>query len=205
MFSNKKIAWKSWNARVDSLQDSENDLDILEEILASQMENTEEFRLFEPKPKVVHTPYGVYTLDSFLKPSDRWDCWICYTNFDITHGVKHTLERIDGVEAVKVLGRYTFFLGIGKMFDVHSVRMDIQTLICGNVEEETIAPELKAVVQEIKDQVKSSAYWSIFVSPVGEIDYAISDVLDNEYLDSIRKFEKRRNETGGIILRSGND
>ena len=37
------------------------------------------------------------------------------------------------------------------------------------------------------------------------IDYAISDVLDNDYLDSIRKFEKRRNETGGIILRSGND
>ena len=119
--------------------------------------------------------------------------------------MKHTLERIYGVEAVKVLGRYTFFLGIGKMFDVNSVRMDIQTLICGDTEEEVIAPELKAVVQEIKDQVKSSAYWSIFVSPVGEIDYAISDVLDNEYLDSIRKFEKRRNETGGIILRSGND
>ena len=71
MFSNKKIAWESWNARVDSLQDPENDLDILEEILASQMENPEEFRLLEQKPRVVHTPYGVYTLDSFLKPSDR--------------------------------------------------------------------------------------------------------------------------------------
>ena len=58
-----------------------------------------------------------------------------------------------------------------------------------------------------------------FSSPMGELlenfteemkksgysNKEISDVLDNDYLDSIRKFEKRRNETGGIILRSGND
>jgi hypothetical protein len=55
-----------------------------------------------------------------------FDCWIGYTNFDITPTIKNTLDTIEGVEILKVLSRYRFFVGIGKLFDFKEVRKNIE-------------------------------------------------------------------------------
>lgn len=55
-----------------------------------------------------------------------FDCWIGHTNFDITMNTKNILDKIDGVEVLKVLSRYRFFIGIGKLFDFKEVRQEIE-------------------------------------------------------------------------------
>jgi hypothetical protein len=62
----------------------------------------------------------------------NFDCWIGHTNFDITPRIKDILNKIRGVEILKVFSRYRFFVGIGQMFDFQDVRYDIeQELIKG--------------------------------------------------------------------------
>ena len=119
-YTYKKIGWESWNAKVEHMMLQADDVSILEELLnkdPSEEHHPDEFKLIESHPRVVHTPYGPFFLDSKLKPSDRWNCWTGYTNFDITKDTLQAIEEIEGVEALKILGRYTLFVGIGKMFD----------------------------------------------------------------------------------------
>ena len=56
----------------------------------------------------------------------NFDCWMGHTNFNITESVKETLNKTEGVEALKICSRYRFFVGIGKMFDFKEVRRNIE-------------------------------------------------------------------------------
>jgi|694.fasta_scaffold00435_62 hypothetical protein len=55
-----------------------------------------------------------------------FDCWIGHTNFDLTHSTKDVLNKVPGVELLKIFSRYRFFIGIGTMFDFTKVRNDIE-------------------------------------------------------------------------------
>ena len=56
----------------------------------------------------------------------NFDCWVGHANFDITPSVRETLDRVEGVELLKICSRYRFFIGIGKMFTFKSVRKDLE-------------------------------------------------------------------------------
>jgi hypothetical protein len=56
----------------------------------------------------------------------NFDCWVGHTNFDITHKIKDKLDKIPGVELLKICSRYRFFIGIGNMFDFSEVRKNIE-------------------------------------------------------------------------------
>jgi len=56
----------------------------------------------------------------------NYDCWMGHTNFDITPRVREMLDSIAGVEVMKICTRYRFFIGVGRMFDFHEVRRDIE-------------------------------------------------------------------------------
>ena len=206
-YTHKKIGWESWNAKVEHVMLQADETSVLEELLNSNTEeHPEEFKLIESHPRVIHTPYGPFFLDSKLKPSDRRNCWTGYTNFDITKDVLNKIEDIEGVEALKILGRYTLFVGIGKMFDPTLVRLTIEEQICNHKEiEEDLDSRLGKIITNIKDQVTHSSYWSIFISPEGDVDYIMSDDMDEKYIQSLKKFEKLKSKFGGIILRSTNE
>lgn len=55
-----------------------------------------------------------------------FDCWMAHTNFDITPKIKEQLNKVAGVEVLKVCSRYRFFVGIGNMFNFSDVRKDIE-------------------------------------------------------------------------------
>tara|TARA_Y100000590_G_scaffold445182_1_gene576954 strand:- start:732 stop:1148 length:417 start_codon:yes stop_codon:yes gene_type:complete len=59
----------------------------------------------------------------------NFDCWVGHTNFDITPSVMRSLDKVRGVEILKICSRYRFFVGIGKMFDFKSVRKSIEEKI----------------------------------------------------------------------------
>lgn len=209
MLKNKKIAWESWNSKVqeaffdggsedESIDDIDDTSEVENSIIPTEL-------LFASANRTIHTPIGFYPYDSLMQPSERWDCWIGHTNFDITTDIANIIERVDGIEVLKILGRYSFFIGIAKMFDIKDVRMDIEKLLCTYTEEEILSDiELQETVDLVKKQLQSVDYWSILVSPSGEVEYIASDKMDKDYLDGLNKLIVLRNKNGGIILRGTN-
>ena len=47
---------------------------------------------------------------------NNFECWMGHTNFDITPEIRDRLDKIKGIELLKICSRYRFFIGIGKMF-----------------------------------------------------------------------------------------
>jgi hypothetical protein len=126
----KIIAWESWNElEKDSSGIPAEDL-IEEEEESHFMDGMPMADLSIGGPELLHTPFGHVPLNSKFKPSDRWDCWVAHTNFGIT---KHTLDKIgkiDGVDAIRPLSRYSFCIGVGKLFKSMDVKEKIKNEIC---------------------------------------------------------------------------
>jgi hypothetical protein len=210
----KKIAWENWKEKVDDgppkiinepnegTLESEEDDAIEKNFLLSAMEI----------PRLVQTPLGIFNYEDKLRPSEKFDCWIGYTNFDITQNVSDIIESVDGVEALEIMSRYTFFLGVGKMFKFRDVRTTIEEAIFKEEywdKEEDIFEDIledhdiMRSIELVKEQLSSEKHWAIFVSKDGDIDYVKSDNKnDQKYLDSLLFFEKTRQLTGGFILKS---
>jgi len=205
----RKIAWENWKEKVDN---SPPNVDKTEEILEEDEEGLDlEKSLLSAMeiPRLVQTPLGIFHYEDKLRPSEKFDCWIGYTNFDITQNVSDAIESVEGVEALEVMSRYTFFLGVGKMFNFRNVRTSIEELLFEDeywTKEEEILKnnDIMKSIEIIKEQLSSEKHWAIFVSDDGEIDYAKTDNKnDEQYLSSLKFFEEARQAIGGFILKSG--
>ena len=206
--SHKRIVWSSWNAIADEYIDVYNqELEKLEEELSNldQSEAIAPMGLFmgvNERGNMLHTPFGMFPMESMFKPSDMWDCRIGVTNFDITNDIKDTLTNdIQGIEALKIMGRYTFCIGIPITFNFKDVRADIESKLCTYTETEVMTEETKATVDLVKEQLKHNKYWSILVASTGKVDYIVSDKLDHKYLEGLNKLVELKQVIGGIILR----
>jgi hypothetical protein len=202
----KKIAWESWNAKVD----------VVSSIEPAQAGEEEDYEIdhmsqfpIDPsfileQQRILYTPIGPYPEESMLKPSDRWDCWMGYTNFPVTNKISSVLNKdIDGIEALKILGKYSFFIGVARMFDISDVRKAIEERLCNYTESEILSDEeTQETVDLVKSQLKNNKYWSILVSPQGKVDYIVSDFMDEIYLDGLNRLLELKKQAGGIILRS---
>ena len=210
MSTHKKIAWDSWIAVVDEIDSFPSSIEPYEEEGAQsfdQMDKPSEFgEIFIQQPKFVYTPLGIYPAESTFKPSDRWDCWIGYTNFGITKNIANILDtQVDGVEALKILGKYSFFIGVGKLFDITDVRQNIESALCAYTEQEILSNEdTQATVDLVKEQLSTNKYWSMLVSPEGKVEYVVSDNMDKVYLDGLNNLMELKQNIGGIILRGQN-
>jgi hypothetical protein len=109
-----KLVWKSWNAELEhqALSEIEDDNEIsFDKIIDLDTKS------------VVFTPVGPYHKDDPMRPSKRWDCFVCYTDFDIGTGeFLDIVSNIEGVEGLDILGNYSFFIGFGKLFDTKKVK-----------------------------------------------------------------------------------
>jgi hypothetical protein len=205
----KKIVWESWNSLSDThqitMKTPEPLPSELEEALAS--DNGELLFLEGGQPLVIHTPLGVYPLESSFKPSDRWDCWIGHTNFGITSETENILKyHIEGIEALRILGRYTFFIGIARCFNFQNIRKDIDSKLCSYTEEEIFSTEeVKKTLEMMKQQFKDENFWSILVDASGNIQYIVSEKNDIKYIREVTKLIEKKKKNGGILLRGDRD
>lgn len=101
-------------ARMEDEEAEEEDLDDYEEDEKAQIING--LPIIPITEKLVE---DISMLSSF-------DCWIGHTNFDLTHSTKEVLNKVPGIELLKIFSRYRFFIGIGTMFDFANVRNDIE-------------------------------------------------------------------------------
>ena len=74
----------------------------------------------------VPVPNSFYEQISLITNYDRW---LGHSNFDLTPSIKSEIEKVEGVEVLKICSRYRFFLGIGQMFKFTDVRKNIEEII----------------------------------------------------------------------------
>ena len=125
----RKIAWQKYEDLIEQ-QMSSPLLDILANKMATiqeEEEETEEYETVEQKSTSSNMmlPISEKLLEDMTMLSN-FDCWMAYTNFDITEDIKDILNAIEGVEVMRICSRYRFFLGVGKMFNFKQVRSDIE-------------------------------------------------------------------------------
>jgi len=139
MKNNKKIGWQKYedfiekqltspiltnilqniattNLHVDEDDDEEDD----EDTYTDESDDDKNLKIISPLLPITNQLIDDITMLS------TFDCWIGHTNFDVTPTIKNILNKIPGVEVLKICSRYRFFIGIGKMFDFKDVRQYIE-------------------------------------------------------------------------------
>ncbi len=139
MKNTKKIGWQKYEDYIEKQLTSPILTSILQNIVAPNSQDTEydddddddEDYLDDEEDnkniKVISPllPITNQLIDDVAMLSS-FDCWMGHTNFDITPSIKNTLNKIPGVEILKICSRYRFFIGIGRMFDFKEVRQNIE-------------------------------------------------------------------------------
>lgn len=205
MFKSRKIAWENWNVLEEESLNNQPQLD--EEEYCDDDEHTEGMMAMSPLMMLgmrnIETPIGVFSENSLLKPSSRWDCWIGHTNFDITKTILDAVENTPGVEALKAMGRYSFFIGVARLFNIKDVRQQIEETLCSYTEEEILSDDdVFEAVEKVKCQLDKEKFWTIMVTADGSIEYVSSNEMNKSYLDNVNKLISLKNKLGGIILHS---
>lgn len=227
MVVKRKIAWERWDEDllheeiVDNLSIDMEDAD--EELANDAME------LMSKIPKLISTPLGIFQLYDKMSPMKQFECWMGYTNFNITGQIQKNIENVNGVELLSVISRYRFFIGVGKLFNFKTVRIDVENLLNCNDKTpkkqkgESISDAYETLfgkdqansddditteetVEIIKEVISQDKYWAIFVGENGEIDYTSSNQEnDITYLEKLLSYKKLRRKNGGIILHPDNE
>lgn len=142
----KKIVWEAW-------RDDENYVeavnDLQQEMMSQEFDDDEiddddeEGHLQEAaqidimvSPHYVKTPLGTFSVLDHNLPSKNFQCWIGHFNFPITKSVFRILnERIEGIDALRVLSKYRVFIGIAKLFTLQDVTKQTDELLLGKSKE----------------------------------------------------------------------
>lgn len=146
--NNKKIGWQKYEDFLEKQLTSPmlthiiqniamqhlNKIEDVEDVL-DEDDDEENYEIFDQQKNLFNSnsiiPITQQLIDDVAILSS-FDCWIGHTNFDITHGIKDTLNKVPGIELLKIFSRYRFFVGIGQMFDFTEVRNDIEKTILGD-------------------------------------------------------------------------
>ena len=131
----RSIGWQKYEDMLESQLDSplfDTLLSKSEELNQDQyIEGPEELRVEQD----IIIPVDEKMMENIILTSN-FDCWMAHTNFNLTPEIKSVLNKINGIEVLKICSRYRFFIGIGKMFDFNDVRNMIERELETNLGEE---------------------------------------------------------------------
>jgi len=161
MLPDRKIAWEQW---IDFEQEPRNTLDDGDD------ESGEDFEIY---PIMLRTPLGLYSPLEPMNPTKMFDCWTAHTNFPITRGDVIILDEVLGIEALKIMTKYRFFIGIGKLFSLTDVRPRV---------EEALNIGKKTLISEIMGEISGKKKWAVGIYKDGSYKSITSNTeIDHDY------------------------
>jgi hypothetical protein len=127
-----KIGWQKYEDIMEEQLSSPLITSIMQNMMIQNMQNegAEDDEISEELDEHNHTVPQIVPISEQLLEEvtmlSNFDCWMGHTNFDITPKIKEQLNKIQGVEVLKICSRYRFFIGVGKMFSFTDVRKNIE-------------------------------------------------------------------------------
>ena len=202
--------WEAQQIEVNSVtgkfqyKDDEEGLEELLEELSEQGIET-----FDVK-KLVQTPFGTFDIDDTFNPMKQFELWLAHTNFNITADIAKDICKTPGVEVFSPVSRYRFIIGVGKLFELRTIRVAIEKNICGlhkfEDKVETIDDEeTKSKLKMLKSKIEQYPKWAIFVFPNGNIDYTFLNLDKTNrtfFNEMIEEYKNAEEITTGILLES---
>lgn len=120
----RRIGWQKY----EDLLEKQLESPLFDAILGKLPEITEES--YEDTDAIeLQETMAVPVDESFMESvalTTNFDCWVGHTNFDLTPRIKEVLNKVNGIEVLKICSRYRFFIGVGKMFTIKNVRSSIE-------------------------------------------------------------------------------
>jgi hypothetical protein len=127
-----KIAWEPWYDTDEEEEETNEENE--KEVSFDDNDDGEEINIITSgflENQTITTPIGVYPVGDRMLPTKFFkECWIGHTDFPICQAEKDILENIPGIECLKIITKYRFFVGVGKMFDFSTIRKQIQNIFC---------------------------------------------------------------------------
>ena len=150
----KKIAWQKYEDVLEKIQSLtsgalKNEVAGRDEAEEEEFENYDEFEKYKMKKDVTEIlPFISPEYVQELLMLHNFDCWLGHTNFNLTAKCKDELESMEGVEALSIISRYRFFIGIGKLFNFSKIRPEIETMLCSSNLIEDFPKKLKTLAKK---------------------------------------------------------
>lgn len=176
----RKIAWEKWA----DFNEEDDDIVPVDDMEDDDVE--QEDGQYQLVPMVVRTPIGNYGPFESLLPSKMFDCWICHTNFTITEEDKNRLDLVEGIEVLKIMSRYRFFIGIGKMFSLRDVHPMVEL---------ALSIDKESVISKIISEISGKKRWAVGIYEDASCLTLTSESDDDETFD----FDLRTMKESGAI------
>lgn len=132
----KTIGWQKYEDHLDKQISSPFLQNLMTKLMTSRIvdensddEDGDEDNVLDESHQSVMMPISPQLIND-IQVISTFDCWIGHTNFNLTNAIKDKLNKVDGVELLKIYSRYRFLIGVGHMFNFKEVRKNIEkTLI----------------------------------------------------------------------------
>ena len=151
------------------------------------------FNEIQNKRTVINTPAGLFDVIDPFAPHNRFEIWQGYTDFNVSKDFITLISKVEGIEMVIPTSRYSFMIGIGKLFNFRDIRFKIE-LECG-VHDDTM-PEVKATIEDLK---KKNDQYFVYVYPDGTFNY--SSQSEPDFKNKLKEVLKEREKGNGSLIR----
>lgn len=196
-----KIQWESFNYEFNQYTNEWEDTEPQEEEETEESSDLngmsiEDFLGEEEYKAAIQTPWGIFNVTDPFAPYKRFEMWIGNTDFNVSQSFVNKVAKIRGIELVKPLSRYTFIIGIGKLFKFDEIRLSIEMVGGVSLSSSNIPQEVSELITSLGDK-----RFAIYVYPNKKFDYTIE--TDTDYHSKIEKFYEEKRKTNGVILSNG--
>lgn len=194
-----KIQWESFNYEFNQYTNEWEETESQEEVEEShglEGMSIEDFLGDEEYKAAIQTPWGVFNVTDPFAPYRRFEMWIGNTDFNVSQSFINKVSNIRGIELVKPLSRYTFIIGIGKLFKFDEVRLSIEMVGGVSLTSSNIPKEVSELISSFGDKK-----FAIYVYPNKKFDYTIE--TDVDFNSKIENFYEEKRKSYGVILSNG--
>ena len=119
-----KIGWQKYENILEQQLDNP-----LLDVIMGRLPEVSDSMYSEDSEELHQEGLSIQVDDSMMESlalTTNFDCWMAHTNFNLTTDIRDVLNRVEGIEVLKICSRYRFFIGIGQMFNFKNVRRLIE-------------------------------------------------------------------------------
>lgn len=193
-----KIQWEHFGAEFNDITGQWTDEDVDDE----EFDDDDPAQLLEhlmsgPEPKqMIATPWGMFHATDPFIPFKRFELRIGYTDFNVGPKFLEVVANTEGVELVKAVSRYSFIIGIGRLFHFKDVRIAIEQAI--GLHSQEIPEEVETLRQSLLE--KEDVKWLIYVYPNGKYEFTTSE--DPKFETTSKLLMDEKTKSNGVILKN---
>lgn len=191
----RKVVWEKFSlASFIKESSGEDTSDLLLDYEDELGDSSSEMVQIPPLLDMKHTPMGfVPQMKNYALRT--YNLWVGHCNFDVSYREAFILKDINGVEAMQIISRYRFLIGIAHQFDPSEVKAEISRKLSKeaskiieqkreqcNIINEDIPDNINSDInQKFNDLCRQYNYVSYLVLPNGEVESkTTNDIKEHE-------------------------